>query len=163
MWKSLVSGFAGRKLLKQSLVLVLDCFYVKRNSLTRRDRSDLSSLFRILRVYSTQKKRVAFNVSKMLSGVGAEGEVQDWHSSHLCLSWDPGSRERLCILRLSPWRPGPHTWTAVWLPLRLPSLSVGVLGWPEWEWGPLEARGRVGGEAQWFPVLHELWSHLGSM
>ena len=77
MRKSLVSGFAGRKLLKQSLVLVLDCFYVKRNSLTRRDRSDLSSLFRILRVYSTQKKRVAFNVSKMLSGVGAEGEVQD--------------------------------------------------------------------------------------
>ena len=41
----------------------------------KRDKSDFSSLFRILRVYSTQKKRVAFNVSKMLSGVGAEGEV----------------------------------------------------------------------------------------
>lgn len=36
--------------------------------------SDLS-FFRVLRVYSTQKKRVAFNVSKMLSGQGPEGEV----------------------------------------------------------------------------------------
>lgn len=32
-------------------------------------------------MYSTQKKRVAFNVSKMLSGAGAEGEVgQRWLS-----------------------------------------------------------------------------------
>ncbi|EQB78527.1 Chromatin assembly factor 1 subunit B-like protein [Camelus ferus] len=36
---------------------------------------------RILRVYSTQKKRVAFNVSKMLSGVGAEGESQSQSQS----------------------------------------------------------------------------------
>lgn len=28
-------------------------------------------------MYSTQKKRVAFNVSKMLAGAGAEGEVGD--------------------------------------------------------------------------------------
>ncbi|XP_040120152.1 chromatin assembly factor 1 subunit B [Oryx dammah] len=37
---------------------------------------------RILRVYSTQKKRVAFNVSKMLSGVGAEGEVRSYRMFH---------------------------------------------------------------------------------
>ncbi|XP_030185438.1 chromatin assembly factor 1 subunit B isoform X1 [Lynx canadensis] len=37
---------------------------------------------RILRVYSTQKKRVAFNVSKMLSGIGAEGEVRSYRMFH---------------------------------------------------------------------------------
>ncbi|XP_029794846.1 chromatin assembly factor 1 subunit B isoform X2 [Suricata suricatta] len=37
---------------------------------------------RILRVYSTQKKRVAFNVSKMLSGVGAEGEARSYRMFH---------------------------------------------------------------------------------
>uniref|UniRef100_A0A8D2DMA2 Chromatin assembly factor 1 subunit B n=1 Tax=Sciurus vulgaris TaxID=55149 RepID=A0A8D2DMA2_SCIVU len=37
---------------------------------------------RVLRVYSTQKKRVAFNVSKMLSGVGAEGEVRSYRMFH---------------------------------------------------------------------------------
>lgn len=56
---------------------------MKHNSFTRRDKSDFSSLFRILRVYSTLKKRVAFNVSKMLSGVGAEGEVQSVLTFHL--------------------------------------------------------------------------------
>lgn len=30
---------------------------------------------RVLRVYNTQTKRVAFNVTKLLSGSGAEGEV----------------------------------------------------------------------------------------
>ena len=33
------------------------------------------SFFRVLRIYNTQKKRVAFNISKMLSGQGPEGEV----------------------------------------------------------------------------------------
>ncbi|KAG8518558.1 Chromatin assembly factor 1 subunit B, partial [Galemys pyrenaicus] len=37
---------------------------------------------RTLRVYSTQKKRVAFNVSKMLSGVGAEGEARSYRMFH---------------------------------------------------------------------------------
>ncbi|KAF7483761.1 chromatin assembly factor 1 subunit B [Marmota monax] len=37
---------------------------------------------RVLRVYSTQKKRVAFNVSKMLSGIGAEGEVRSYRMFH---------------------------------------------------------------------------------
>ncbi|XP_047420825.1 chromatin assembly factor 1 subunit B isoform X2 [Sciurus carolinensis] len=37
---------------------------------------------RVLRVYSTQKKRVAFNVSKMLSGVGVEGEVRSYRMFH---------------------------------------------------------------------------------
>ncbi|XP_019585855.2 chromatin assembly factor 1 subunit B isoform X2 [Rhinolophus sinicus] len=37
---------------------------------------------RILRVYSIQKKRVAFNVSKMLSGVGAEGEARSYRMFH---------------------------------------------------------------------------------
>uniref|UniRef100_A0A8C2VC77 Chromatin assembly factor 1 subunit B n=1 Tax=Chinchilla lanigera TaxID=34839 RepID=A0A8C2VC77_CHILA len=37
---------------------------------------------RVLRVYSTQKKRVAFNVSKMLSGVGAEGEARSYRMFH---------------------------------------------------------------------------------
>ncbi|XP_022408648.1 chromatin assembly factor 1 subunit B isoform X1 [Delphinapterus leucas] len=37
---------------------------------------------RILRVYSTLKKRVAFNVSKMLSGVGAEGEARSYRMFH---------------------------------------------------------------------------------
>lgn len=36
---------------------------------------------RTLRVYSTQKKRVAFNVSKMLAGAGAEGEVGELGSA----------------------------------------------------------------------------------
>lgn len=52
----------------------MGCFYEKQFT-SRRDKTEFSSLFRILRVYSTQKKRVAFNVSKMLSGIGAEGEV----------------------------------------------------------------------------------------
>ncbi|XP_014642327.1 PREDICTED: chromatin assembly factor 1 subunit B [Ceratotherium simum simum] len=37
---------------------------------------------RILRVYSTQKKRVAFNVSKMLSGISAEGEARSYRMFH---------------------------------------------------------------------------------
>lgn len=37
---------------------------------------------RILRVYSTQKKRVAFNISKMLSGIGAEGEARTYRMFH---------------------------------------------------------------------------------
>ncbi|XP_036075046.1 chromatin assembly factor 1 subunit B [Rousettus aegyptiacus] len=37
---------------------------------------------RILRVYSIQKKRVAFNVSKMLSGIGAEGEARSYRMFH---------------------------------------------------------------------------------
>ncbi|KAM8813347.1 chromatin assembly factor 1 subunit B [Rhynchonycteris naso] len=37
---------------------------------------------RTLRVYSTQKKRVAFNVSKMLSGMGAEGEARSYRMFH---------------------------------------------------------------------------------
>uniref|UniRef100_A0A2K5S6W7 Chromatin assembly factor 1 subunit B n=1 Tax=Cebus imitator TaxID=2715852 RepID=A0A2K5S6W7_CEBIM len=37
---------------------------------------------RVLRVYSTQKKRVAFNVSKMLSGIGAEGEARSYRMFH---------------------------------------------------------------------------------
>ncbi|XP_006886846.1 PREDICTED: chromatin assembly factor 1 subunit B [Elephantulus edwardii] len=37
---------------------------------------------RVLRVYSTQKKRVAFNVSKMLSGIGPEGEVRSYRMFH---------------------------------------------------------------------------------
>lgn len=37
---------------------------------------------RILRVYSIQKKRVAFNVSKMLPGVGAEGEARSYRMFH---------------------------------------------------------------------------------
>lgn len=37
---------------------------------------------RILRVYSTQKKRVAFNVSKMLSGIGTEGEARTYRMFH---------------------------------------------------------------------------------
>ncbi|XP_043852405.1 chromatin assembly factor 1 subunit B [Dromiciops gliroides] len=37
---------------------------------------------RVLRVYSTQKKRVAFNVTKMLSGVGAEGEARSYRMFH---------------------------------------------------------------------------------
>lgn len=75
MGKSLVNGFAGQTLCKQSSVLWIGGLYVKHNSFTRREKSDVSSSSRILRVYSIQKKRVAFNVSKMLSGVGAEGEV----------------------------------------------------------------------------------------
>ena len=49
--------------------------------------SDLS-FFRVLRVYSTQKKRVAFNISKMLPGQGPEGEVgrtYDYFTgAHMC-------------------------------------------------------------------------------
>lgn len=41
----------------------------------QKSETGLSFPFRTLRVYSTQKKRVAFNVSKMLTGAGAEGEV----------------------------------------------------------------------------------------
>ncbi|XP_062061212.1 chromatin assembly factor 1 subunit B [Lepus europaeus] len=37
---------------------------------------------RVLRVYSTQKKRVAFNVSKMLSGIGTEGEARSYRMFH---------------------------------------------------------------------------------
>ncbi|XP_045441181.1 chromatin assembly factor 1 subunit B isoform X2 [Pipistrellus kuhlii] len=37
---------------------------------------------RTLRVYSTQKKRVAFNVSKMLVGAGAEGEARSYRMFH---------------------------------------------------------------------------------
>nr|7Y5K_B Chain B, Chromatin assembly factor 1 subunit B [Homo sapiens]7Y5L_B Chain B, Chromatin assembly factor 1 subunit B [Homo sapiens]7Y5L_E Chain E, Chromatin assembly factor 1 subunit B [Homo sapiens]7Y5O_B Chain B, Chromatin assembly factor 1 subunit B [Homo sapiens]7Y5O_E Chain E, Chromatin assembly factor 1 subunit B [Homo sapiens]7Y5U_B Chain B, Chromatin assembly factor 1 subunit B [Homo sapiens]7Y5V_B Chain B, Chromatin assembly factor 1 subunit B [Homo sapiens]7Y5V_G Chain G, Chromati len=37
---------------------------------------------RVLRVYSIQKKRVAFNVSKMLSGIGAEGEARSYRMFH---------------------------------------------------------------------------------
>ncbi|XP_029420726.1 chromatin assembly factor 1 subunit B isoform X2 [Nannospalax galili] len=37
---------------------------------------------RVLRVYSTQKKRVAFNVSKMLAGIGAEGEARSFRMFH---------------------------------------------------------------------------------
>nr|KAF6377545.1 chromatin assembly factor 1 subunit B [Myotis myotis] len=37
---------------------------------------------RTLRVYSTQKKRVAFNVSKMLAGAGAEGEARSYRMFH---------------------------------------------------------------------------------
>ncbi|KAM9253253.1 chromatin assembly factor 1 subunit B isoform 2-T2 [Dugong dugon] len=37
---------------------------------------------RVLRVYGTQKKRVAFNVSKMLSGIGAEGEARSYRMFH---------------------------------------------------------------------------------
>lgn len=37
---------------------------------------------RVLRVYSMQKKRVAFNVSKMLSGIGAEGEARSYRMFH---------------------------------------------------------------------------------
>ncbi|XP_042636932.1 chromatin assembly factor 1 subunit B [Orycteropus afer afer] len=37
---------------------------------------------RVLRVYSTQKKRVAFNVSKMLSAIGAEGEARSYRMFH---------------------------------------------------------------------------------
>lgn len=37
---------------------------------------------RVLRVYSTQKKRVAFNVSKMLSGLGPEGEARSFRMFH---------------------------------------------------------------------------------
>ncbi|XP_011363983.1 chromatin assembly factor 1 subunit B [Pteropus vampyrus] len=80
--KSLVNGFADQNLFKQPSVLLIDCFYVKHNSFTRRDESDLSSLLRILRVYSIQKKRVAFNVSKMLSGIGAEGEARSYRMFH---------------------------------------------------------------------------------
>lgn len=75
MGKSLENDFTGQKSFKRSSVLLVDCVYGEHNSFTRRDKSDFSYLFRILRVYSIQKKRVAFNVSKMLSGVGAEGEV----------------------------------------------------------------------------------------
>ncbi|XP_014391123.1 PREDICTED: chromatin assembly factor 1 subunit B [Myotis brandtii] len=37
---------------------------------------------RTLRVYSTQKKRVAFNVSKMLAGAGTEGEARSYRMFH---------------------------------------------------------------------------------
>ncbi|XP_069492213.1 chromatin assembly factor 1 subunit B [Ambystoma mexicanum] len=37
---------------------------------------------RIMRVYSTQTKRVAFNVSKMSSGTAAEGEVKSYRMFH---------------------------------------------------------------------------------
>ncbi|XP_057875199.1 chromatin assembly factor 1 subunit B [Melospiza georgiana] len=37
---------------------------------------------RVLRVYSTQTKRVAFNVTKMPSGSGAEGEVRSFRMFH---------------------------------------------------------------------------------
>lgn len=37
---------------------------------------------RVLRVYSTQKKRVAFNVSKMLSAIGTEGEARSYRMFH---------------------------------------------------------------------------------
>ncbi|XP_007423390.1 chromatin assembly factor 1 subunit B [Python bivittatus] len=37
---------------------------------------------RILRVYNTQTKRVAFNVTKMLSGGGSEGEVKSYRMFH---------------------------------------------------------------------------------
>lgn len=36
-----------------------------------------SLFFRVLRVYNTQTKRVAFNVTKMPSGGGSEGEVNN--------------------------------------------------------------------------------------
>ncbi|NXQ88006.1 CAF1B factor, partial [Nyctibius grandis] len=37
---------------------------------------------RVLRVYNTQTKRVAFNVTKMPSGSGAEGEVPSYRMFH---------------------------------------------------------------------------------
>ncbi|GAB1300450.1 Chromatin assembly factor 1 subunit B [Apodemus speciosus] len=37
---------------------------------------------RVLRVYSTQKKRVAFNISKMLPGQGPEGEARSFRMFH---------------------------------------------------------------------------------
>uniref|UniRef100_A0A2K6ECI9 Chromatin assembly factor 1 subunit B n=1 Tax=Macaca nemestrina TaxID=9545 RepID=A0A2K6ECI9_MACNE len=37
---------------------------------------------RVLRVYSIQKMRMAFNVSKMLSGIGAEGEARSYWAFH---------------------------------------------------------------------------------
>lgn len=49
------------------------CHCVRPSSGLARD-SDFS-FFRVLRVYGTQKKRVVFNISKMLSGQGPEGEV----------------------------------------------------------------------------------------
>lgn len=36
----------------------------------------------MLRVYSIQKMHVAFNVSKMLSGIGAEGEARSYWAFH---------------------------------------------------------------------------------
>lgn len=48
-------------------------------------------------MYSTQKKRVAFNVSKMLSGIGTEGEVPE--TGHLggSRAWPPGHADKyLC-------------------------------------------------------------------
>lgn len=50
------------------------------------------SFFRVLRVYSTQKKRVAFNISKMLSGQVPEGEVGNTYyyfmGAHVCCVCD---------------------------------------------------------------------------
>ncbi|NWT38568.1 CAF1B factor, partial [Chroicocephalus maculipennis] len=37
---------------------------------------------RVLRVYNTQTKRVAFNVTKMPSGSGAEGEARSYRMFH---------------------------------------------------------------------------------
>lgn len=56
--------------------MVTKCFCV-RPFIGWKSETGLSFSFRTLRVYSTQKKRVAFNVSKMLAGAGAEGEVGD--------------------------------------------------------------------------------------
>ena len=36
----------------------------------------------MLQVYSIQKKHVVFNVSKMLSGIGAEGEARSYRMFH---------------------------------------------------------------------------------
>ncbi|NWW39250.1 CAF1B factor, partial [Panurus biarmicus] len=48
---------------------------------------------RVLRVYSTQTKRVAFNVTKMPSGSGAEGEVDCLWRSLIPRNWNvPGHR-----------------------------------------------------------------------
>lgn len=80
MGKSLVNGFASQNLFKRPSVLFVDCFYVKHN--LPEEMNHFSPLLRILRVYSIQKKRVAFNVSKMLSGIGAEGEVWNIWTFH---------------------------------------------------------------------------------
>lgn len=62
--------------------------------------SDLS-FFRVLRVYSTQKKRVAFNVSKMLSGQGPEGEVGSTYfyfsGVHMCVMCAHTSVFLVCV------------------------------------------------------------------
>lgn len=55
----------------------------------------------MLRVYSTQKKRVAFNVSKMLSGQGPEGEVGSTYyyflGVHMCVMCAHMSEFSVCV------------------------------------------------------------------